>query len=103
VRAAAGRPESWWSAVADIFENQAVLAALRGHQQAAREAGGNVTLLRALDIAIWMRQHTATSGPVQNFDRPLDRLSCECDVGRHDEQLAQFLGVDRAPHRLTTT
>jgi hypothetical protein len=57
VRAAAGRPESWWSAVADIFEDQAVLAALRGHQQAAREAGGNVTLLRALDIAIWMRQH----------------------------------------------
>ena len=57
VRQAAGAPGRWWCAVADAFEDDDLVAVLVDLQQSARSAGGEVTLLRTLDIALWMRQH----------------------------------------------
>jgi hypothetical protein len=57
VRDAAGIPVGWWSAVADLFADETVVRLLEEHRAVAQSSGGDVTLLRTLDIAIWMRQY----------------------------------------------
>ena len=59
VRAAVGRPENWWSAVADLFHDDDVIAALRPHVESANRHSDAVPIseLRTLDIAIWMRTY----------------------------------------------
>ncbi len=57
VKLAVGLPERWWDAVCDLFADEDVVSLLTGHQEAARRVGGEITLLRVLDVAIWMRQH----------------------------------------------
>lgn len=56
IRDTVGGPQRWWAEVADLFADAETLGLLAAHQAAARDAGGDVTLLRALDIALWMRQ-----------------------------------------------
>lgn len=46
-----------WKSIADAFEDEALVSSLHALQQTAQSAGGEVTLLRTLDIAVWMRQH----------------------------------------------
>ncbi len=57
VRDAAGEPDGWWPAVADLFADEDVVRLLEELRAVAQRAGGDVTLLRTLDIALWMRQH----------------------------------------------
>lgn len=57
VGAVLGRFNQFWRSIADLFEDTNVIDALAKHQEAVCEAGGRVTLLRTLDIAIWMHQH----------------------------------------------
>ena len=59
VRAAVGRPKRWWLAVADLFQDKDVMAALRPHVEAANRHSDAVPIseLRTLDIAIWMRTY----------------------------------------------
>lgn len=57
VKAAVGQPQRWWDAVCELFADDDVVRLLKRHQNVARNAGGEITLLRVLDVAIWMRQH----------------------------------------------
>jgi hypothetical protein len=56
VRTAVGSPPSWWKMIADAYLDTALTGRLEQlHAQAGLPA--HVSSLRALDIAIWMRQH----------------------------------------------
>lgn len=60
VRQAVGRPPNWWDTVAEAFEDSEIVERL-GELRDLVDFVIAPTLLRTLDIAVWMRQHGAQS------------------------------------------
>lgn len=58
VRRAVGAPQSWWGTIADFFADQDRIERL---EQVCRDADAEkrLSLLRTLDVAVWMRQRGA--------------------------------------------